>query len=73
MDVKGIITKRLSLFSFEEPLAVGTELSFKDKVVGTLTSVTSAQGKNFGLAVVKKRAWGETLSTASCSVHPYTE
>ncbi|MEC7984169.1 MAG: hypothetical protein VX278_03335 [Myxococcota bacterium] len=62
MDVKGLANKRLTLFSFSTSVPVGTTLEYQSKKVGTISSTCQLSDRFYGLAVIRKAGWDQTLT-----------
>ena len=62
MDVKGLTNKRLTLFSFSTSVPVGTTLEYQSKKVGTVSSACQFSDRFYGLAIIRKAGWGQTLA-----------
>jgi folate-binding protein YgfZ len=70
MDVKGLVNKRLQLYSSTEPFAVGEKLYLNDKTVGDIRSICTIDKVYYGLAMVRKKSWNTDIQRDSaCASH----
>ena len=72
MDVKGLVNKKLTLFVLSEAAIVGTTLHYNGSKAGIISSTCSFANQHYGLAIIRKKAWEQTLQYENGSATPIT-